>query len=55
MALLEGEQTNDRADITVRVFHMKPKKLLDDFQSGQIFGPIVLKKRITTCTYINMD
>jgi hypothetical protein len=63
IALLEGEQANDRVDIIVHVFHMKLEQLLDDLQSGKIFGPTLAilysiefqKERITTCTYINMD
>ncbi|KAJ1272975.1 hypothetical protein BS78_06G244600 [Paspalum vaginatum] len=36
-----GEQPNDRSDIIVRVFHMKLEQILDDLQSGVIFGPIL--------------
>src|SRR6266498_2981061 len=39
-ALLEGQQPNDRADIIVRVFHMKLQQMLDDLHSGHIFGVI---------------
>ncbi len=39
-ALLEGQQPNDRADIIVRVFHMKLQQMLDDLRSGHIFGAI---------------
>jgi hypothetical protein len=33
LAILEGEQANDRADIIVRVFHMKLDELLEDIYS----------------------
>src|SRR6266542_6355526 len=39
-ALLEGQQTNDRADIIVRVFHMKLEQMLQDLRFGAIFGTI---------------
>ena len=41
LAILQGEQPNDRPDVIVRVFHMKLEQLLEDIRSGQIFGPIV--------------
>jgi hypothetical protein len=40
LAILPGEQPNDRPDIIIRVFHMKLEQLLDDIRSGAIFGPI---------------
>jgi len=40
-SILEGEQPNDRADIIVRVFHMKLDQILDDLHSGKYFGPIL--------------
>ena len=40
LAILEGQQPNDRPDIIVRVFHMKLQQLLYDLRSGSIFGPI---------------
>jgi hypothetical protein len=39
--VLKGEYPNDRPDIIVRVFHMKLQQLLQDIQSGSIFGPIL--------------
>ena len=41
LAILQGEQPNDRPDIIVCVFHMKLQQLLEDIRSGAIFGPIV--------------
>jgi hypothetical protein len=38
LAILEGEQANDRADIIVCVFHMKLDELLEDIYSKKIFG-----------------
>src|SRR6266498_3998500 len=40
LALSEGHQPNDRADIIVRVFHMKLQQMLQDLRSGTIFGTI---------------
>lgn len=39
MTILENEQPNDRPDIIVRVFHIKLEQLIEDIQSGTIFGP----------------
>jgi hypothetical protein len=63
IALLPGEYPNDRADVIVRVFHMKLEQLLDDLCSKKNIWPNVsyiifnriLKKRTTTCTYITVD
>jgi len=41
LAILPGEQPNDRPDIIVRVFHMKLQQLLNDLCSGCIFGPVL--------------
>jgi hypothetical protein len=38
--LLEGQKVNDRADVIVRVFHMKLDALLDDIKIGKLFGPV---------------
>lgn len=35
-----GLKPEDRPDIIARVFKMKLKQLMDDVNSGQIFGPI---------------
>jgi hypothetical protein len=39
LAILNGQQPNDRPDIIVRVFHMKLQQLLNDIRSSAIFGP----------------
>ena len=41
LAILNGQQPNDRPDIIVRVFHMKLQQLLDDIRSAAIFGPML--------------
>jgi len=41
LAILNGQQPNDRPDIIVRVFHMKLQQLLDDIPSAAIFGPML--------------
>ena len=40
LAISEGQQPNDRADIIVRVFHMKLEQMLQDLRLGTIFGTI---------------
>jgi hypothetical protein len=60
--LLEGQKVNDRADVIVRVFHMKLDALLDDIKIGKLFGPVnailysieFQKTWLTTCTYLSM-
>ncbi|XP_044435332.1 uncharacterized protein [Triticum aestivum] len=39
-ALEPGQTPSDRADIVVRVYHMKLTEYLDDIKSGRAFGPI---------------
>jgi hypothetical protein len=41
LAILKGEQANDRDDIIVRVFHMKLEELLEDIRSKKIFGEVI--------------
>ncbi|XP_062193516.1 uncharacterized protein LOC133896896 [Phragmites australis] len=35
-----GQKSTDRADIVVRVYHMKLEELLEDIKKGVVFGPI---------------
>ncbi|XP_048561814.1 uncharacterized protein LOC125542723 isoform X2 [Triticum urartu] len=39
-ALEPGQTPSDRADIVVRVYHMKLTEYLDEIKSGRAFGPI---------------
>jgi hypothetical protein len=62
LAILNGQQPNDRPDIIVRVFHMKLQQLLNGIRSSSIFGPTlaifilnrVSEKRVTTCSYLSL-
>ncbi|WVZ65260.1 hypothetical protein U9M48_014656, partial [Paspalum notatum var. saurae] len=35
-----GQRASDRADMVVRVFHMKLDEYLDDIKEGRVFGPV---------------
>ena len=39
-ALEPGQASSDRADVVVRVYHMKLAEYLDEIKSGRAFGPI---------------
>ena len=39
-ALEPGQAPSDRADVVVRVYHMKLAEYLDEIKSGRAFGPI---------------
>jgi hypothetical protein len=35
-----GQKSSDRADVVVRLFHMKLEEYLEDIKGGHIFGPV---------------
>ncbi|GFQ98782.1 helitron_like_N domain-containing protein [Trichonephila clavata] len=60
--LFHGQSPVDRHDITARVFRQKLKSLMDFMVKHEVFGSVRCwmysvewqKKRIATCTYINL-
>ena len=47
-----GQRPHNRADITVRVYHMKLNEYLKDIKAGKAFGPVVAGDYASCCLFL---